>query len=208
MTDTDDRADRVRTVTESNHGRVVSREGDAMMIEVPADIAPALGRLWGEGRYALQFTGQITRLAPRRVADISGQVIVCDGDMVTTAFYRYRAVLSCGVHTAGADRRHRLSEQDGDLRPAVQSLGRDHAHDRGRSQASRRSHRPHLGAPHVGLRAHPPHRNLLTHPFGPSASIARAIFGGVVFAPCPAVSRSPTPAFGIDELFHRLMPLS
>src|SRR5882762_5659813 len=66
------------------------------------------------------------------------------------------AVLSCGVHTAGADRRHRLSEQDGDLRPAVQSLGRDHAHDRGRSQASRRSHRLHLGAPHLGLRAHPP----------------------------------------------------
>ena len=33
------------------------------------------------------------------------------------------AVLSCGVHAAGADRRHRLSEQGGDLRPAVQSLG-------------------------------------------------------------------------------------
>ena len=52
--------------------------------------------------------------------------------------------------------RHRLSEQGGDLRPAVQSLGRDHAHDRGRSQASRRSHRLHVGAAHLGLRAHPP----------------------------------------------------
>jgi len=54
------------------------------------------------------------------------------------------------VHTAGADRRHRLSEQGGDLRPAVQSFGRDHAHDRGRSQASRRTHRLHVGAPHLG----------------------------------------------------------
>src|SRR3989441_8552981 len=30
------------------------------------------------------------------------------------------AVLPCGVHAAGRDPRHRLSEQGGDLRPAVQ----------------------------------------------------------------------------------------
>ena len=65
------------------------------------------------------------------------------------------AVLSRGVHAAGCDRRHRLSEQGGDLRPAVQSLGRDHPHDRGRSQASRRSHRHHLGAAHLGFRPDP-----------------------------------------------------
>src|ERR1700741_3949919 len=59
------------------------------------------------------------------------------------------AVLPCGVHTAGGDRRHRLSEQGGDLRPAVQSLGRNHAHDRCRSQASRRSHRLHIGDLHI-----------------------------------------------------------
>src|SRR6516165_9423423 len=63
------------------------------------------------------------------------------------------AVLPCGVHTAGGDRRHRLSKQGGDLRPAVQSLGRDHAHDRCRSQASRRSHRLHIGAAHMGFGA-------------------------------------------------------
>src|SRR5450755_2521199 len=34
------------------------------------------------------------------------------------------AVLPRGVHATGGDRRHRLSEQGGDLRPAVQSLGR------------------------------------------------------------------------------------
>jgi len=31
-----------------------------------------------------------------------------------------------------------------------------HAHDRGRCPSIRRSHRLHLGAPHLGLRAHPP----------------------------------------------------
>ena len=86
----------------------------------------------------------------------------CQGAAATRVAGRARgraaagAVLSCGVHAAGADRRHRLSEQGGDLRPAVQSLGRDHAHDRGRSQASRRSHRLHVGAAHLGLRADPP----------------------------------------------------
>src|SRR4030088_3324389 len=49
-----------------------------------------------------------------------------------------------------------LSEQGGDLRPAVQSLGRDHPQDRDHAQASRRSHRLHLGAAHLGLGAHPP----------------------------------------------------
>jgi predicted ATPase len=38
-------------------------------------------------------------------------------------------VLSCGVHAASGNRRHRLSEQGGDLRPAVQGLRRDHTHD-------------------------------------------------------------------------------
>ena len=45
------------------------------------------------------------------------------------------------VFTLPADRRHRLPEQGRDLRPAVQGLVRDHAHDRSRSQAPRRSHR-------------------------------------------------------------------
>ena len=65
------------------------------------------------------------------------------------------AVLSRGVHAAGADRRHRLPEQGRDLRSLVQGLGRDAAHDRGRSQASRRPHRHHLRAAHLGLGAHP-----------------------------------------------------
>ena len=65
------------------------------------------------------------------------------------------AVLSCGVHTAGCDPRHRLSEQGGHLRPAVQSLSRDHTQDRSHAQASRRTHRLHVGAAHLGLRDDP-----------------------------------------------------
>jgi Transposase IS66 family/Transposase zinc-binding domain len=45
----------------------------------------------------------------------------------------------------------RLPEQGRDLRSLVQSGGRGHAHDRGRSQASRRQHRHHCRAPHLGL---------------------------------------------------------
>ena len=50
------------------------------------------------------------------------------------------------------DRRHRLSEQGRDLRPAVQGLIRDHAHHRSRSQASRRSHRHHCPSSTPGAR--------------------------------------------------------
>src|ERR1700694_1203662 len=49
-----------------------------------------------------------------------------------------RAVLPCRVHAAGADRRHRLSQQGGHLRSPVQGFGRDPDHDRRRSQAPRR----------------------------------------------------------------------
>src|SRR5262249_6635801 len=40
-------------------------------------------------------------------------------------------------------------------RPAVQGRCRDDHHDRRRSKASRRSHRPHRGAAHLGLGNHP-----------------------------------------------------
>ena len=65
------------------------------------------------------------------------------------------AVLSCRVHAAGADRRHRLPEQGRDLRSAVQGLGRDAAHDRGRPQASRRPHRHHCPSCIPGARRSP-----------------------------------------------------
>ena len=54
------------------------------------------------------------------------------------------------VHAAGRDWRHRLSEQGGNLRPAVQGIERDADHHRRRSPPSRRPHRRHRRAPHLG----------------------------------------------------------
>src|SRR5260370_35702580 len=44
------------------------------------------------------------------------------------------AILPRGVHAAGTDRRHRLPEQDRDLRSFVQDGGRGHAYDRAEPQ--------------------------------------------------------------------------
>ena len=61
------------------------------------------------------------------------------------------AVLPRRILAAGQNRRHRLPEQDRDLRPAVQGLIRDHAHHRSRSEASRRSDWHLVRPPHLGL---------------------------------------------------------
>ena len=55
------------------------------------------------------------------------------------------------LHAAGRDRRHRLAQQGGDLRPPVPRRLRGDAHDRRRSEAPRRPHRHHRRAPHLGL---------------------------------------------------------
>ena len=51
--------------------------------------------------------------------------------------------------------RHRLPEQARGLQPPVQGGGRDNAHHRSRSQASRRPDRLHRRAAHLGLGTHP-----------------------------------------------------
>ncbi|MGJ4888993.1 hypothetical protein ACQR1Y_12405 [Bradyrhizobium sp. HKCCYLRH3099] len=84
---TEERAEQVRRIAELAHGRVVARNDDVMTIEVPADVSIGLHRLWGQGGFAVQFRGQTTRAAPRRVTNTNGQTIVCEGDLVTTAFY-------------------------------------------------------------------------------------------------------------------------
>ena len=60
------------------------------------------------------------------------------------------------LHPAGRDRRDRVPEQGRRLRPPVQDRRRDADHDRRRSEASGRAHRPHRRAPHLGLGADPP----------------------------------------------------
>ena len=47
-------------------------------------------------------------------------------------------------------------QQGGRLRPPVQNRRGDADHHRRRPEASRRAHRPHRRAPHLGLGAHPP----------------------------------------------------
>ena len=49
----------------------------------------------------------------------------------------------------------RLPEQGRDLRPAVQGIFRDHAHNRSRPEAPWRTHRRSVRPPHLGLGAHP-----------------------------------------------------
>ena len=66
------------------------------------------------------------------------------------------ALLPPGLHPAGADRRHRLSEQGRDLRSPAQGLGRDADHHRSRSPAPRRPHRNPVRPPYLGLGAHSP----------------------------------------------------
>jgi hypothetical protein len=85
--DTDQRAERVRQIVEGNFGRVAFRDGNRVVVDVPADIAPGLP--WGLAKFVPVFVGTSTEMAPRRVADMNGNTVVCDGDLVTTAFYRY-----------------------------------------------------------------------------------------------------------------------
>ena len=65
-------------------------------------------------------------------------------------------VLPRGLHAAGHDRRDRLVQQGGALRPAVRRRRRDPAYHRRRSEASGRADRRDAGAAHVGLGADPP----------------------------------------------------
>src|ERR1700726_906420 len=47
-----------------------------------------------------------------------------EAELLPTPYYQ------CGLHVAGGDRRHRLSQQGRDLRPYVQGFRRDDDHDR------------------------------------------------------------------------------
>jgi hypothetical protein len=73
--DLERKAARVAAIVEGNFGRVISREGDIMHVEIPADCQgrPPLGSI---GVVAC-VTGQTTRFAPRRVPSMSGQWVVC-----------------------------------------------------------------------------------------------------------------------------------
>ena len=98
------------------------------------------------------------------------------------------------IHRAGRDRGDRLPEQGRRLRSAVQSGGRDADDHRRRSQTSRRSHRPHRRAAHLGLGADPsspcPHHRSRRRPVAGRIALDRLQawllpVGARAFAPVP-----------------------
>ena len=101
MTDLEDRAARVAAVAEDNYGSVLGRDGDVMIIEVPVDIAPGLGAIWGAGGFSCIFQGQRTRLSHCRVIDMNGHTIVSH-QMVTTVFYRFAIDLTVDTRAGKA----------------------------------------------------------------------------------------------------------
>ena len=96
-------------------------------------------------------------LTPRAVLEKLAAMQMIDVELPTTdnrvvVLSRYtEPVLPRGVHAAGQDRQHRISEQGSGLRPVVQGVIRGRADDRGRSRAPGRPHRHHRRAPHLGL---------------------------------------------------------
>jgi hypothetical protein len=87
------RADRVKTIAAWLYGRVVSSDGNTITAEIPADMAGAAASAFGMAGLSAVIVGQHVEQAPRRVTSMTGHTIVCDGDMVTMAFYRYRVDL-------------------------------------------------------------------------------------------------------------------
>jgi hypothetical protein len=85
--------ERVRQIAEAYYGRVTSEDADVITFELPADMSGTLSMIRTGGMSPIQI-GQTTRLAPRRVLDADRRMVVCPGDLVTTAFYIYRVDLS------------------------------------------------------------------------------------------------------------------
>ena len=98
------------------------------------------------------------------------------------------------LHRAGRDRGHRVPEQGRRLRSAVQGGGRDADDHRRRSQASRRPHRPHRRAAHLGLGADPsspcPHHRSRRRPVAGRIALDRLQAG---LLPAGARALAPVP---------------
>jgi hypothetical protein len=89
MTDLAARAECVAQIVSAVHGRVIGRAGKIMTVEIPADMMSSAGTLLGMSGFSATIGRQSTRLAPRRVTNAAGNVIVCDGDLVTQAYFSY-----------------------------------------------------------------------------------------------------------------------
>jgi hypothetical protein len=72
------RGARVRDIAEGNFGAVISRDGDIMHCEVPADVSIGLNAVWGQIGVIVRVVGQSTRLSERRIIAMNGATVVCN----------------------------------------------------------------------------------------------------------------------------------
>ena len=151
-----------------------------------ADIFRAHGPAWRHAQHGHLSLGQLkvmSAIEQCRSAALGGHVLRCHAcEQVEIAYNSCRnrhcpkcqaqrraalargpagrsaagGVLPCGVHLAGADQRHRLLQQGGDLWAAVRGRRRDAAHHRRRPEASGRADRGDPGPAYLGFGADPP----------------------------------------------------
>jgi hypothetical protein len=90
MSNLDHRADRVRIIAHTLHGSVLDRDGHLMMVEIPADLLGAAMGMLSMGDFGMPdgVGAQSARMAQRRVAGMSGQIIRCDDEEALTAFHK------------------------------------------------------------------------------------------------------------------------
>jgi hypothetical protein len=72
---------------------VLSRDGDVMQIEVPADMLGAATGLLGQGGFVFNIGNQRTDMAPRRITNMEGRTVVCD-ETALMAFYEIEVKLA------------------------------------------------------------------------------------------------------------------
>ena len=87
MSNLDARADRVRIIAHTLHGSVQGRDGDKMIIEVPADLLGGALGLLGQGGFSATIGKQSTGMTTKRVIGRSGEIIVCEGHEELMAFF-------------------------------------------------------------------------------------------------------------------------
>jgi hypothetical protein len=89
MTDLDARADRVRQIAHTLYGRVLDRNRNKMVIEVPADLLGAAMNMLSMGGFGMPdgVGKQTSRMATKRITGMSGQIVVCQGHEELMAFF-------------------------------------------------------------------------------------------------------------------------
>jgi hypothetical protein len=94
VTDLDARADRVRQIAESLFGKVLSRDGDTMRVEIPADMSGAAASMFGQGGFSACIVGQDARMKTRRLMDMDKRTVIDHAAQDLMAFYTFKVSLA------------------------------------------------------------------------------------------------------------------